>query len=94
MAESFTSYPHTEACPDVGNAIYLAVGRDRSGTRRPLAIDGKQAFGTAVAAESLPAARRQLTWADEVHVHLLARCDEQASRVMDDLCAEYGLPRG
>ena len=28
----------------------------------------------------------------EVHVHLLAQCDEQASRVIDDLRAEYGLP--
>ncbi len=72
-----TVYP-SHACPEMNNAIYLAVGKDRTGTRRPLAIDGKEAYFPDPCA-------------DEVHVHLLAQCDRQAARVMDDLRAEYGL---
>ncbi len=86
-----TVYP-AEACPEMSNAIYLAVGRTPSGARRPLAIDGKRAFVPAVHAERTPCASGRETWADEVHVHLLAQCDEQATRVIDDLRAEYGLP--
>lgn len=87
-----TVYP-AEACPEVGNAIYLAVGRDPRGTRRPLAIDGKHAFRSPLDAHSGPVSPHRTTWADEVHVHLLARCDEAAARVIDDLRAEYGLAR-
>ena len=86
-----TVYP-ADACPEMGNAIYLAVGRGPGGSKRPLAIDGKRAFVPVADPEwSAPAGRRETT-AEEVHVHLLAQCDEQASRVIDDLRAEYGLP--
>ena len=72
-----TVYP-SNACPEVENAIYLAVGRDGSGARRPVAIDGGRSFFPSDGTE-------------EVHVHLLASCGHQAARVMDDLRAEYGL---
>ncbi len=86
-----TVYP-AEACPEMSNAIYLAVGRSPSGGRRPLAIDGKRAFMPVADFDSAASSGRPETWAEEVHVHLLAQCDEQASRVIDDLRAEYGLP--
>lgn len=76
----------------MGNAIYLAVGRAPGGGRKPLAIDGKRAFMPVADMETTAASDRRETWAEEVHVHLLAQCDEQASRVIDDLRAEYGLP--
>lgn len=82
-----TVYP-AEACPEMSNAIYLAVGRDGNGSRRPLAIDGKQAFDTGV--QSIPGTPRMP--GEEVHVYLLARSDKQMTRVIEDLCAEYGLP--
>lgn len=78
-------YP-AEACPQITNAVYLAVGRDRSGARRPLAIDGRKAFA-AETAGCVPA----VPPAEEVHVHLLACCGDAAARVIDDLRAEYGL---
>jgi len=86
-----TVYP-TKTCPELNNAIYLAVGRDHSGTRRPLAIDGKHAFCSPATEHAAPLTPRQMTWADEVHVHLLARCDEAAAMVIDDLRAQYDLP--
>ena len=87
-----TVYP-ADACPEMTNAIYLAVGRGPGGARQPLAIDGKRAFVPAGDADTAPSPHGREIWADEVHVHFLARCDAQASRVIDDLRAEYGLPR-
>jgi hypothetical protein len=88
-----TVYP-ADACPEMSNAIYLAVGRGPSGARRPLAIDGQRAFVPAACNDRAPSIRGRETWAEEVHVHLLARGDEQTARVIDDLRAEYGLPHG
>jgi hypothetical protein len=83
-------YP-ADGCPDLSDAVYVAVGRDASGSRRPLAIEGKTGF-----AETVFAAARRGTWPggggiDEIHVHFVARARDGLRQAIEDLSAEFGL---
>jgi len=79
----------TDNCPDLENAIYVAVSRD-GGSRRALAIDGAEAFmtdGDKRPNGAWPGGGR----VDEVHVHLLASTRRSIEKVIADLRAEHGL---
>lgn len=78
-------YP-VRKCPPVPGAVFIAVRRDANGVRIPCAVDrftslsGIIGFG---AANVLHADGR----IEEVHVHLLARTEEEAAFVLADLRA-------
>ena len=70
--------------PDYGDAVLIAVGRDRQGGRRILAV------GT-----GSPEPLAALAGCEEIHVHLLARDAGEKARLLADLAlpALQGLNR-
>ena len=85
-------YLHTvfefEKLPDIDNAVFLAVRRERNGDRTVL---GAGALGTAPGhsrhASCLGEARRR--GADEVHLHLTCETAAQRQGVLDDLTVRH-----
>src|SRR5688572_4172594 len=81
------SYIHSiyarESCPPLPGAVFVAV-RLKDGQRCPVAV-GR--FPAAIEGRIFdPAAHAQgIRSEDEIHVHLLARDDDAASRVLFDL---------
>jgi hypothetical protein len=75
---------HPASVPDYGDAVLIAVGRDRHGGRRILAV------GT-----GSPEPLAALAGCVEIHVHLLARDAGEKARLLADLAlpALQGLKR-
>ena len=75
---------HPASVPDYGDAVLIAVGRDRQGGRRILAV------GT-----GSPEPLAALAGCEEIHVHLLARDAGEKARLLADLAlpALQGLNR-
>lgn len=65
---------HPASVPDYGDAVLIAVGRDRHGGRRILAV------GT-----GSPEPLAALAGCVEIHVHLLARDAGEKARLLADL---------
>ena len=90
QGKSGRRYVHTvyapEACPDLGDAIYLAVRRDPTGARKPFAIDA-----TFASPPGNPDRHHRLhdLQADEIHVHMLGRGTGAADRIIEDLQAQF-----
>lgn len=82
-----------DRCPKVDDAIYLAVGRARDGSRRPLAIEGAAAFASAVRMDNGRRAWPGNGRVDEVHVHLLASTRKSIEKVIEDLRAAHDLSK-
>ena len=65
---------HPASVPDYGDAVLIAVGRNRQGGRRILAV------GT-----GSPEPLAALAGCEEIHVHLLARDAGEKARLLADL---------
>ncbi|MGI9413014.1 MAG: hypothetical protein ACR2PM_05060 [Hyphomicrobiales bacterium] len=90
QGKSGRRYVHTvyppEACPDLGDAIYLAVRRGPTGTRKPFAID--TTFSSPPDGPDRCHRLRDLQ-ADEIHVHMLGAGHGTADRIIEDLQAQF-----
>ena len=68
-------------CPHLPGAVYISVYRLSESQFVPLAIEVSNPLG------QIANRFRAAAGAGEVHVHLLAQCDEEVRRIRDDLKA-------
>ena len=81
------SYIHSiyarESCPPLPGAVFVAV-RKSGGTRQPLSV-GRFPNSFGGSSFAMDAVLPAMQAGDEIHVHLLARDNEGAERVLEDL---------